>query len=95
MNKEPVKEDFLNPMQDNGGIMFKICNSYCPNKNEKEDLAREIIYHLWKSGLSFNTDHEFSMCMYRVALNVVISFYPKRKTRPRYFYDGTSHKGRR
>ena len=25
------------------GIIFKICNSYCPNKNYREDLAQEII----------------------------------------------------
>ncbi|MEP6928115.1 MAG: sigma-70 family RNA polymerase sigma factor [Ginsengibacter sp.] len=79
MNKEPVKEDFLNLIQDNKKIIFKICNSYCANKNDREDLAQEIIYHLWKSGHSFNTDHKFSTWMYRVALNVAISFYRKEK----------------
>jgi RNA polymerase sigma factor (sigma-70 family) len=79
MNKEPAKEDFLRLIQDNKAIIFKICNSYCPNKNDREDLAQEIIYHLWKSGQSFNDNYKFSTWMYRVALNVAISFYRKEK----------------
>jgi len=79
MNKQPGKEDFLQLVQDNRGIIFKICNSYCHNKNDREDLAQEIIYQLWNSGRSFNTDHKFSTWMYRVALNVAISFYRKEK----------------
>ncbi|MEJ0106775.1 MAG: sigma-70 family RNA polymerase sigma factor [Bacteroidota bacterium] len=80
MGKEPVKEDFLKLIEDNKGIIFKICNSYCSNKTDREDLAQEIIYQLWKSGNSFNTGYKFSTWMYRVALNVAISFYRKRKT---------------
>jgi len=73
------KEEFLKMIQDNMGIIFKICNSYCQNKNDREDLAQDIIYHLWKAGNSFNNDHKFSTWMYRVALNVAISFYRKEK----------------
>ena len=79
MNDELIKNHFLTLIKDNKGIILKICNSYCPNKNEREDLAQEIIYHLWKSGHTFNGDHKFSTWMYRVALNVAISFYRKGK----------------
>ena len=79
MNDEIVKKQFLTLIKDNKGIILKICNSYCPNKNDREDLAQEIIYHLWKSGHTFNADHKFSTWMYRVALNVAISFYRKGK----------------
>src|SRR5258706_14865779 len=79
MGKEPGKEDFLKLIEDNKGIIFKICNSYCSNKTDREDLAQEIIYQLWKSGNSFNTGYKFSTWMYRVALNVAISFYRKEK----------------
>src|SRR5258705_1290514 len=79
MNNELIKKQFLTLISDNKGIILKICNSYCPNKNDREDLAQEIIYHLWKSGHTFNADHKFSTWMYRVALNVAISYYRKRK----------------
>ncbi|MCB0726731.1 MAG: sigma-70 family RNA polymerase sigma factor [Ignavibacteriae bacterium] len=75
------KELFLNLMQQHRKIIFKICNSYCRNKNEREDLAQEILYQLWKSFETFDPENndpvKFSTWMYRVALNVAISFYRK------------------
>lgn len=79
MNREPTKEVFLSLVLKNKGIIIKICNSYCRNKADREDLAQEITYQLWRSGKSFDTDHTVSTWMYRVALNVAISFYRKEK----------------
>lgn len=79
MNREPTNEVFLSLVLKNKGIIIKVCNSYCRNKADREDLAQEITYQLWRSGKSFNTDHTFSTWMYRVALNVAISFYRKEK----------------
>ncbi|MEO5943768.1 MAG: sigma-70 family RNA polymerase sigma factor [Ferruginibacter sp.] len=79
MNSEAEKKQFLQLIEDNKRIIFKISNSYCQNKNDREDLAQEIIYNLWKSGHSFNDEYKFSTWMYRIALNVAISFYRKEK----------------
>ena len=43
MNNNSSKEDFLQLIQDNKRIIFKICNSYCRNRTDREDLAQEII----------------------------------------------------
>ena len=77
MSTEQGKEDFLQLIKENRGIIFKICNSYCPNVNNREDLAQEIIFQLWRSYGTFNTGYKFSTWMYRIALNVAISFYRK------------------
>jgi len=77
MSTQPGSEAFLQLVQQNRGIIFKICNSYCANKNDREDLAQEVIYQLWKSGNSFNGSYKFTTWMYRIALNVAISFYRK------------------
>lgn len=79
MNTSPDREIFLNLIQDNRRIIFKICHSYCNHKTDREDLAQEIIYQLWKSYHSYNNEFKFSTWMYRVALNVAISFYRKEK----------------
>lgn len=71
--------DFLNLIEANKRIIFKICNSYCRNADDREDLAQEIIYQLWKSWNSFNPEYKLSTWMYRIALNVAISFYRKEK----------------
>ena len=81
MGNQP-DEQFLQLIQTNRGILFKICNAYCKNKANREDLAQEIIYQLWKSGKSFETGQVFSTWMYRVALNVAISYYRKEKQLP-------------
>ena len=69
----------MNLIQANRKIIFKICNSYCRNKDDREDLAQEIVYQLWKSYETYNAAFKFSTWMYRVALNVAISFYRKEK----------------
>ena len=71
------KETFLQLMQDNKGIIIKICNSYCRNKDDRDDLAQEIVFNLWKAFANYVPDHKFSTWMYRIGLNVAISFYRK------------------
>jgi len=73
MNTQQGSEDFLQLILQNKGILIKICSSFCKHKTDREDLAQEIIYHLWKGNKSFNPDFTFSTWMYRVALNVAIS----------------------
>ena len=71
------QQAFLQLIEENKGIIIKICNAYCQNKNDREDLAQEINYQLWRSIKHFDNSYKFSTWMYRVALNVAISFYRK------------------
>ena len=80
MHNEADKKEFVQLIQDNKGIIFKVCNAYCANVHDREDLAQEIIYNVWKSWSSFDNSYKFSTWMYRIALNVAISFYRKLHT---------------
>ena len=75
MRPQPDKDRFVQLIQENRKIIYKICNSYCLNVDARDDLAQEIVYNLWKSFASYNPDFKFSTWMYRIALNVAISFY--------------------
>jgi RNA polymerase sigma-70 factor (ECF subfamily) len=86
MSKQDDQAILMNKIRDNERIIYKICNSYCSNKNDREYLAQEIIYQLLKSYHSFSDQYRFSTWMYRVALNVAISFYRKNKTQ-KIFHD--------
>ena len=90
MNTSPDKEIFTQLVKENKGIVYKVCNAYCYDKNNKDDLAQEIFYNLWKSFHSFRTDLKFSTWMYRIALNVAISFYrSEKKSKPHFqVFDG-------
>lgn len=80
MNKQSKNEELLYLVKAHERIIFKICNSYCSNKDDRPDLAQEIVYHLLKSYDRFDDTYKFSTWMYRIALNVAISFYRKTKT---------------
>jgi RNA polymerase sigma-70 factor (ECF subfamily) len=79
MRKEKQQE-LLKLIAENERIVYKVSNTYCSDKNDRQDLAQEIIYNLLKSYHSFDDQYKFSTWMYRVALNVAISFYRKNKT---------------
>src|SRR3984957_9946587 len=65
-------------------ILYKVCHSYCRNRDDREDLAQEIIVQLWRSFGRFDERYRFSTWMYRIALNVAISFHRRENTRTRY-----------
>ncbi|WP_370647537.1 RNA polymerase sigma factor [Rhodohalobacter sp. 614A] len=65
-------------------MIYKVVNSYCDDPNEQEDLVQEIIYHLLDGYDRFNHHSKITTWMYRVALNVSISFFRKSKTRKKY-----------
>jgi glucan phosphoethanolaminetransferase (alkaline phosphatase superfamily) len=75
MNPTDQHAAFLQLIQDNKGILFKITNSYCRNRNDREDLMQEVVCQLWKSGQSFDTHRKFSTWMYRIAGIVIGMIY--------------------
>lgn len=56
---------FTELIRENKGIIFKICNAYCISKEDRDDLAQEIIYNLWKSFGGYKTEFKFSTWMYQ------------------------------
>lgn len=79
MKSADKSELFLSVINSNKGIIYKVANSYCKNPENRNDLVQEIILQLWKSFDSYNEQYERSTWMYRIALNVAISFYRKDK----------------
>jgi RNA polymerase sigma-70 factor (ECF subfamily) len=55
-------------------IMFKVANSYAWHPQDRDDLAQEIAAQLWRAYPKYDPSRSFSTWMYRIALNVAISF---------------------
>jgi RNA polymerase sigma factor (sigma-70 family) len=68
---------FLSVIEKNKGIIYKVSNSYCKDTEDRKDLVQEIIIQLWKSFAHYNDQYKLSTWMYRISLNVAISFYRK------------------
>lgn len=64
------------------GIIYKVCNLYCLEKEYKKDLFQEIVLQLWKSFPSFRNESQPSTWMYRVALNTAITIFRKESRAP-------------
>lgn len=77
--KANKKERFITVIDEHKKIIYKIVNSYCPNRADRKDLEQEIIIQLWKVFDTYNPDYKYSTWMYRIALNTAISFYRKEK----------------
>jgi RNA polymerase sigma factor (sigma-70 family) len=63
------------------GILYKIAISYCARKEDRADMVQEMVLQLWKSFTRYNDRYQYSTWVYRIALNVAISFYRKEKRR--------------
>lgn len=62
-------------------IIYKVINTYCNDVDDKKDLEQEILIQLWKSYQSYNGSTQLSTWIYRIAMNVSISFYRNNVTR--------------
>jgi RNA polymerase sigma factor (sigma-70 family) len=79
----PIKsnEQFLQLIEQYKGIIYKVSRSYGKNVQDREDLFQEIVIQLWGAFERYNDQYKLSTWMYRIALNVAISFYRKARRR--------------
>ena len=69
---------FTRLIEENQGIVHKICRIYTDSPEAHEDLFQDIVLQLWKSFESFQGDSKFSTWMYRVSLNTAITLIRKK-----------------
>jgi RNA polymerase sigma factor (sigma-70 family) len=72
---------FISVIENHKGIIYKIAHSYCRHEEDRKDLVQEIILQLWRSFRNYNDQYKLSTWIYRIALNVSISFFRKEKRR--------------
>jgi len=78
---EETRAEFEALLERHGGIIRKIAFSYARNESDRRDLTQDILLQLWKAYPRYSSERQFSTWMYRIALNVSISFLRK-NTRP-------------
>lgn len=78
---EKQANTFLDVIEAHKGIIYTVAQSYCRSVEDKEDLVQEITVQLWKSFSKYDNKFKYSTWIYRIALNVAISFYRKETKR--------------
>ncbi|MEA5127065.1 MAG: sigma-70 family RNA polymerase sigma factor [Proteiniphilum sp.] len=85
MNKQEQQQFFKEIIEQHKGILFKVARVYCPNENDSQDLIQEMMIQVWQSIHKYNDQFKISTWLYRISLNVAISFYRKNTTRANRF----------
>ncbi len=75
------QEKFIQVLNNNKGILYKVISIYCTDFDDRKDLEQEIIIHLWNSFQNYDSKYKMSTWIYRIALNVSVSFYRRDKNR--------------
>ncbi len=83
MYKQEQQHFFECIIEQHKGILFKVSRAYCPNAEDRQDLIQEMMIQIWQSIHKYNDHYKITTWLYRISLNVAISFYRKSSTRAR------------
>jgi len=77
-----MEVDFINLINNNRALIFKVCNIYCRDPEGRKDLFQEVVLQLWKSFPGFRKESAHSTWIYKVAINTAISNLRKESRKP-------------
>ncbi len=66
--------EFVALLRDHQRLVYRIASSYGRGRADIEDLAQEIAAQAWRAFPSYDAQRRFSTWLYRIALNVAISW---------------------
>lgn len=87
MTNNKQKNQFLDILEKNIGIIIKIARAYSKTTSDKEDLINDITFELWKSFARFRGDSKISTWIYRIALNTSMNYKRKKEKDRLFFFD--------
>lgn len=75
------QDQFLEILDRHKGILFSISNIYASGEEDRKDLIQEMTLQIWRSFEKYDSQFQWSTFIYRIAINVGITFYRKQKKR--------------
>lgn len=84
MDTATLQHRFQTLLEQHRKIVFKVANTYCRHGEDRRDVAQEICAQLWRAFPGYDEKRAFSTWMYRIALNVAISFVRSNGQRERH-----------
>jgi len=71
------------------GIIIKICRAYTNSQEDFEDYYQEVCLQIWRSKDNFKQESEWSTWIYRLSLNVCLTYLKKKKNNDKQFVSDT------
>lgn len=75
---------FSELLAEHQGIVAKVARTYCWHADDRDELEQEIITQSWRTFPSYDEAQPFSTWLYRIALNVSISWVRRNSIRQRH-----------
>ncbi len=75
MIDKKVTDEFLELIEENKKLIYKVSHMYCDRTIDKKDLFQEIIANLWKAYPNFKKNSKISTWIYRISINTAISWF--------------------
>jgi RNA polymerase sigma-70 factor (ECF subfamily) len=82
MEKMNIEADFLDMLREHNRIIYKVISFYTEESASLEDLYQDVVLNLWKAYPTFRNESQISTWIYRISLNVSVSYYRKKSRRP-------------
>ncbi|HCT94173.1 MAG TPA: RNA polymerase subunit sigma-70 [Rikenellaceae bacterium] len=76
------EQGFINFINENRNIIYKICFLYSNKLQSHDDLYQEVIINLWNAWPKFRGECKVQTWVYRISLNTCVSFLRRSKARP-------------
>jgi RNA polymerase sigma factor (sigma-70 family) len=75
MDNQKLQTDFIELIENNKKMIYKVSHMYCDSIIDKKDLFQDIISNLWISYPTFQNKSKISTWIYRVSLNTAITWF--------------------
>ncbi|WP_029279364.1 RNA polymerase sigma factor [Pedobacter borealis] len=74
-----IEKSYLDKLEVHKGIIYKMVNLYADDEEDRKDLYQEIVFQSWSAYGRFKGDAKFSTWLYKLSLNVSLSFLSRQK----------------
>lgn len=72
-----MESEFERTIEENVGVLHKLCRVYTYNPDEYEELFQEMLVQIWRSTENFRGEAKISTFVYRICINTALSFRSK------------------
>jgi len=79
MKEREQQKIFTSWLDQHKGLLFKILRAYAFTQEDREDLFQEIAAQVWRSIPNFRQESAVTTWLYRIALNIAISWSTKER----------------
>jgi RNA polymerase sigma-70 factor (ECF subfamily) len=77
---------FQAALEPHRGILYKVARGYGRSAADREDIVQETVIQLWRAFPKYDPAFKFSTWMYRIALNVAISWRRRERTQTQHLH---------